>query len=156
MAGGYFWGWLGDRKGRVVCLVLTILLFSLFTGLAALAFSAGFLIGVRFLAGTGLGGAVPVDFVLMAEYSPARLRGRLLGLAPLGFAIGIFFAAAVGLYVVPHFGWRWLFVVGIVPALLVVALRMGVPESPRWLAGQGRSEQARKGLHYTRDQRPGD
>lgn len=146
--GAYLWGWIGDRKGRVICLVLTILIFSLFTGFAALAFSAGFIIGVRFIAGTGLGGAIPVDLALMAEYTPARQRGRLLGMAPLGYPLGVFFAAAVGLYVVPTFGWRWVFVVGVVPALLVVFLRMGVPESPRWLAGRGRSEQARKGLHY--------
>jgi putative MFS transporter len=146
--GAYLWGWIGDRKGRVICLVLTILIFSLFTGFAALAFSAGFIIGVRFIAGTGLGGAIPVDLALMAEYTPARHRGRLLGMAPLGYPLGVFFAAAVGLYVVPTFGWRWVFVVGVVPALLVVALRMGVPESPRWLASRGRSEQARKGLHY--------
>jgi putative MFS transporter len=146
--GAYFWGWLGDRKGRVICLVLTVLTFSLFTGLAALSFSVGFLLSVRFIAGTGLGGAIPVDSALMAEYTPAKLRGRLLGMLPLGYPLGALLAAAVGLYVLPTFGWRWVFAVGVVPALLIVALRIGVPESPRWLASRGHEEKALKGLRY--------
>jgi len=146
--GSWVWGWIADRWGRRLVFAATVLTFSLFTGVAALTYSVGFLIGARFLTGLGLGGTIPVDSALVAEYAPARLRGRLGGLLPLAWPIGIFVAAGVGLAVGPTIGWRWLFVVGALPALLAYAIRRGIPESPRWLAGQGRNEEARQSLRY--------
>jgi MFS transporter, putative metabolite:H+ symporter len=146
--GSWAWGWIADRWGRTLVFSLTVLTFSLFTGVAALTYSAGFLIGARFLTGLGLGGTIPVDSALVAEYAPARLRGRLGGFLPFAWPIGIFVAAGVGLAVVPTIGWRWLFVVGALPALLAYVIRRGVPESPRWLAGQGRTDEALQSLQY--------
>ena len=146
--GSLFWGWISDHWGRSIVFASTILVFALFTGLAAFAFSAGFVIGVRFLAGTGLGGAIPVDGALLTEYAPARLRGRMGGSLPLAFPLGIFAAAGVGLLIVPTLGWRWLFVVGVLPALLTYFVRRGIPESPRWLASRGRLDEAGKSLEY--------
>jgi putative MFS transporter len=91
---------------------------------------------------------VPIDAALVAEFAPARIRGRVSAALPLCWPIGIFAAAGVSLLVVPTIGWRWLFAIGIVPAVLVFFIRRGVPESPRWLAARGRTRDARASLAY--------
>jgi len=146
--GSWAWGWIADRWGRRMVFAATVLMFSFFTGFTALAFSLGFLVGSRFLTGLGLGGMVPIDAALVAEFAPARIRGRVSAMLPLCWPIGIFAAAGVSLLVVPTIGWRWLFVIGVVPALLAFIIRRGVPESPRWLAMKGRTEEARASLDY--------
>ena len=146
--GSWIWGWIADRWGRRLVFAGTVLMFSLFTGVTGLAFSVGFLLGARFLTGLGLGGMVPIDAALVAEFAPARIRGRVLASLPLCWPIGIFAAAGTSLAVVPTIGWRWLFVIGIMPAVLSFIIRKGIPESPRWLADQGRHEEARASLHY--------
>jgi MFS transporter, putative metabolite:H+ symporter len=146
--GSWCWGWVADRWGRRLVFAATVLTFSLFTGIAGLSASLGFLLGARFLTGLGLGGMVPIDAALVAEFAPARIRGRVSAALPLSWPIGIFAAAGAGLLVVPTIGWRWLFVIGMLPALLAYIIRRRVPESPRWLAAHGRNEEARKSLHY--------
>ncbi len=146
--GSWTWGWVADRWGRRVVFAATVLMFSVFTGIAGLSMSLGFLVGARFLTGLGLGGMVPIDQSLVAEYSPARIRGRVSAMLPLCWPIGIFAAAGAGLLIVPHFGWRWLFALGALPAVLVFFIRRGVPESPRWLADQNRHAEARASLAY--------
>ncbi len=146
--GSWFWGWVADRWGRRVVFAATVMMFSVCTGVAGLSMSLGFLVGARFLTGLGLGGMVPIDQALVAEYAPARIRGRVSAMLPLCWPIGIFAAAGAGLLIVPHFGWRWLFTLGSLPALLVFFIRRGVPESPRWLADRGRHEEARASLRY--------
>jgi len=146
--GSWCWGWVADRWGRKVVFAATVLTFSLFTGIAGLSGSLGFLIGARFLTGLGLGGMVPIDSALVAEFAPARIRGRVSAALPLCWPIGIFAAAGAGLLVVPTIGWRWLFVIGMLPALLAYIIRRRVPESPRWLAAHGRMGEARQSLHY--------
>ena len=146
--GSFAWGWIADRWGRRMAFSATILIFSLFTGLLAASFSVGFIIGVRFLAGTGLGGAIPVDSSLVTEYAPARIRGRLNGALPAIWPVGQVLASGCALLIVPALGWRGLFLVGILPALLTAWVRRRVPESPRWLANRGRFEESRKALHF--------
>ncbi len=146
--GSWVWGWVADRWGRRVVFAATVLMFSVFTGIAGLSMSLGFLVGARFLTGLGLGGMVPIDQALVAEYAPARIRGRVSAMLPLCWPIGIFAAAGAGLAIVPHFGWRWLFALGALPAVLVFLIRRGVPESPRWLADQNRHGEARMSLAY--------
>lgn len=146
--GSWFWGWVADKWGRRVVFAATVLMFSVCTGIAGLSMSLGFLIGARFLTGLGLGGMVPIDQALVAEYAPARIRGRVSAVLPLCWPIGIFAAAGAGLAIVPHFGWRWLFALGALPAILAFIIRRGIPESPRWLADQGRHEEARASLAY--------
>jgi putative MFS transporter len=146
--GSWMWGWVADRWGRRVVFAATVLMFSVCTGIAGLSMSLGFLVGARFLTGLGLGGMVPIDQALVAEYAPARIRGRVSAVLPLCWPIGIFAAAGAGLLVVPHFGWRWLFALGAMPAVLVFFIRRGVPESPRWLADRGRHDEARASLAY--------
>jgi putative MFS transporter len=146
--GSWMWGWVADRWGRRVVFAATVLMFSICTGIAGLSMSLGFLVGARFLTGLGLGGMVPIDQALVAEYAPARIRGRVSAMLPLCWPIGIFAAAGAGLLIVPHLGWRWLFALGALPAVLVFFIRRGVPESPRWLADQGRHDEARTSLAY--------
>ena len=146
--GSWFWGWVADRWGRRVVFAATVMMFSVCTGIAGLSMSLGFLIGARFLTGLGLGGMVPIDQSLVAEYAPTPIRGRVSAMLPLCWPIGIFAAAGAGLAIVPHFGWRWLFALGMLPAVLVYFIRRAVPESPRWLADQNRHEEARASLAY--------
>lgn len=146
--GSFFWGWIADKKGRKIAFTITILMFSLFSGVCGLAMSVGFLIGARFLTGLGIGGSVPVDASILAEFAPARIRGYSNGALPITWPIATFITMAVALLVLPVWGWRGLFLVGVVPALLVFWVRRNVPESPRWLANRGRYEEARQALHY--------
>jgi len=146
--GSWCWGWIADKWGRRVVFASTVLMFSLFTGVAGLAGSLGFLVGARFLTGLGLGGMVPIDQALVTEYAPARIRGRVAAMLPLCWPMGYFTAAGMALLLVPEFGWRWLFAIGVLPALLSFIIRRRVPESPRWLASQGRHEEARTSLAF--------
>jgi putative MFS transporter len=146
--GSWCWGWIADKWGRRVVFAATVLMFSVFTGVAGLATSLGFLIGARFLTGLGLGGMVPIDQALVTEYAPARIRGRVAAMLPLCWPMGYFSAAGMALLLVPHVGWRWLFAIGVLPAILAFVIRRRVPESPRWLASQGRHEEARASLAY--------
>lgn len=146
--GSWAWGWVADRWGRSLVFASTVLMFSVFTGIAGLSYSIGFLIGARFLTGLGLGGMVPIDAALVAEFAPARIRGRVSAMLPVSWPIGIFAAAGASLAVVPTIGWRWVFLIGVLPALLAYVIRRGIPESPRWLASQGREAEARRSLRY--------
>jgi MFS transporter, putative metabolite:H+ symporter len=146
--GSWFWGWVADRWGRRVVFAATVMMFSIFTGIAGLSMSLGFIVGARFLTGLGLGGMVPIDQALVAEYAPAPIRGRVSAVLPLCWPIGIFAAAGAGLLIVPTFGWRWLFALGALPAVLVWFIRRGVPESPRWLVDKDRHREARASLAY--------
>jgi putative MFS transporter len=146
--GSFLWGWIADKWGRRLAFIATVLIFSLFSGVTAASFSVGFLLGVRFITGIGLGGAIPVDAAILAEFAPARIRGFAGGVLPIAFPVGTFLASATALVLVPRFGWRGLFLVGILPALLTAWVRRGVPESPRWLANHERFDESRKALNH--------
>jgi putative MFS transporter len=142
VVGAYAWGYISDRWGRVIAFASATLCFALLTGLTALATSVGMLLFLRFLAGIGLGGMVAIDGAFIAEYAPTRLRSQFIGAVPLAFPLGQFIATLVALIVIPHYGWRAIFVIGVLPAALTFAARMRVPESPRWLVSKGRPAEA--------------
>jgi putative MFS transporter len=146
--GSWCWGWVADKWGRRVVFASTVLMFSVFTGIAGVTTTLGFFVGARFLTGLGLGGMVPIDQALVTEYAPARIRGRVAAMLPLCWPMGYFTAAGMALWLVPSIGWRWLFAIGVLPAILVFFIRRGVPESPRWLAAHGRHAEARESLAY--------
>ncbi|QCP48948.1 MFS transporter [Trinickia violacea] len=131
-AGGWLAGILSDRIGRVRTLQITVLWFALFTGLCGLAQSYGQLLAARALMGFGFGGEWTAGAVLIGEVIRARDRGKAVGLVQAGWAIG--WGAAALLYawlfsVLPvSLAWRALFIVGLVPALLVLAIRRYVKE----------------------------
>ncbi len=98
----------------------------------------------RFFQGIGTGGEVPVASAYINEFIGAKKRGRFFLLYELIFPIGLLFAGLAGYFLVPLYGWRALFIVGLVPAVLMIPMRIFMPESPRWLASKGRIEKADK------------
>lgn len=135
-------GGLADRFGRKALFQSTLVIYSIATGLCALAGSLGVLLGLRFLVGLGLGGELPVASTLVSEFSPAHRRGQMIVLLESFWAYGWVAAALIGYLVIPTYGWRIAFLIGSVPALYVLILRRHIPESPRYLASKGRLAEA--------------
>ena len=137
-------GVLADRYGRKVILLVTMLVYSIATGLTALVWGYGALLVLRFITGLGLGGELPVASTLVAEVAPTKQRGRMLVLLESFWAYGWILAAIIGYLVIPEYGWRIAFLIGALPAFYVLVLRRSLPESPRYLLRQGRNEEARQ------------
>jgi MFS family permease len=143
--GGLVFGLLGDRWGRTRTMMLTILLYSVFTGLSALARGWWDFAAYRFLCGMGIGGEYAAGVALVAETVSPRARpyclGLLQGLAALGQVSGSLLSLAIG----PQAefegiaGWRLLFLVGVLPSLLVVVIRLGLREPESWLRAKERA-----------------
>jgi MFS transporter, putative metabolite:H+ symporter len=146
-------GLLADRFGRRQVFALTLLLFGVATGAAALAWSVGALLVFRFLIGLGLGAELPVASTLVSEYAPARVRGRVVVALEAFWAVGWLLAALIGYLVVPRgdAGWRWALALGAVPALYAVVVRRGLPESVRFLELRGRTAQAEQAVRRFED-----
>jgi len=132
--GGMLFGFIADRAGRTRALTLSILVYSLASGACGLSTTVVQLGIFRFILGLGMGGEWTTGAALIAETWPAEHRGKALGLMQSTWAIGEIVAAAVVAAVLPSFGWRAVFFVGVVPALMVFWIRRDVPESPLWLA----------------------
>ncbi|MDD9207008.1 MFS transporter, partial [Georgenia sp. 10Sc9-8] len=145
-------GLLADRIGRRTVFALTLLIYGLATGASALATGLIMLLVLRFIVGLGLGAELPVASTLVSEYAPARIRGRVVVILEAFWALGWLLAAIIGATVVPmDDGWRWAFVIGMVPALYAVVVRVGLPESVRFLERTGRTAEAEAAVrHYER------
>lgn len=137
--GGIVAGVLSDRFGRRRLLVWTILLYSLGSLATATSQTLAELMLWRALVGLGLGGQWAAGATLVAETWPARTRAKAMGFMQGGWAAGYMLAAVVSGFILPRFGWRPLFVVGVLPALLTVWVRRKVEESPVWLRTRSRS-----------------
>ena len=140
--GAFVWGGIADVIGRKKAFTLTLLVFSIFTVAGAFAPAYGWFILFRFLAGFGLGGCIPVDYALVGEFTPSRHRGRVLTAMDGWWPIGASLCAFVSAYLLDFGDWRLIMLVMIVPALLTVAVRFGIPESPLYLASVGRYAEA--------------
>jgi putative MFS transporter len=140
--GAFIWGGIADVIGRKKAFTLTLLVFSIFTVAGAFAPAYGWFILFRFLAGFGLGGCIPVDYALVGEFTPSRHRGRVLTAMDGWWPIGASLCAFVSAYLLDFGDWRLIMLVMIVPALLTVAVRFGIPESPLYLASVGRYREA--------------
>lgn len=133
--GGIVFGVLGDYLGRKLTLMLTILIYAAFTGLAGMADSWWELAIYRFLTGLGVGGEWAAGAALLAESWPERARAK--GAAILQTSAGAgYFAAAFIYLLVGSISWRLVFFVGVLPAILVFFIRRGIGESERWLEAQ--------------------
>jgi MFS family permease len=128
----FLWGPVADRFGRVRTLVLTILCYSLFTFLGAVAAGVWQLAIFRFLAGAGIGGEWTLGGVFVAEEWPESRRKQGAAWMHTGYYFGVFLAAIVNYVVGSRYGWRAVFAVGGTPALLVAFIRYGVSEPERW------------------------
>lgn len=139
-------GLLADKIGRRQVFAATLLLYGLATGASALAWSVASLMVFRFLVGLGLGAELPVASTLVSEFSPRKVRGRMVVLLEAFWAVGWILAAVIGTFVVANgeTGWRWGFAIGALPALYAIVVRMGLPESVRFLESKGRHDEAER------------
>ncbi len=140
--GALFWGTVSDYIGRRTSFQATVGIFAVFTAIVAISWNVVSLAVFRFLSNFGLGGEVPVTTTLSAEFSPGRIRGAMTGNILAAFPVGLVVAAALSLTVLPHFGWRALFAVGILPAFILFFVRRYMPESVRYLLSKGRVAEA--------------
>jgi putative MFS transporter len=149
-AGAALAGGLSDRYGRKAVFQWTLILYAIGTGLSALAWDLPSLLAFRLLAGLGLGGELPVASTLVSEWSPAKVRGRMMVLLESFWAYGWVLAALIGLALVPNLpqdvGWRVAFALGALPALYALYTRRALPESPRYLVTAGRTAEAQEAL----------
>ncbi len=139
LIGAPLFGYLAERYGRIRVLNWTILILSVFGLACSFAWSVWSLALFRFLQGWGIGGEIPVAATYVSEIAKSSQRGRFLSLYQLMLPVGFLAASVTSIFVVPHLGWQWMFVIGAVPALLTIILRRLVPESPRWLARNGQT-----------------
>lgn len=126
------WGPIADRFGRVRTMMFSILCFSLFTLLAAFSTGVWSLAIFRFLAGMGIGGEWSIGASLVSEDWPEERRTMGAALMHTGYYFGFFLAAAANYFIGSHYGWRYMFVVGGTPALLIAFIRNNVKEPVRW------------------------
>lgn len=146
LAGALVWGRLSDVLGRKIGFISTVAIDSVFGLLSAFAPTFGWLVALRTLTGFGVGGTLPVDYSIFAEYLPNEKRGRYLVLLEAFWALGVIAAAGLAWLIVPRFGWRWLLAVSALPGLIIFFIRRTIPESPRFLLVNGRTEEARQVL----------
>jgi MFS family permease len=134
--GGLFFGMVGDRLGRTRTMAITILMYAGFTGLSGLAQTWGQFAFLRFLTGMGVGGEFAAGAALVAETFPDHSRAAALGIVQATAAVGNITAGLINLamvsFLAPEQAWRWIFAIGILPALLVFVIFMFIREPERW------------------------
>ena len=145
--GGYIFGIFADWWGRVHTFSLTIIIFSIFTGACAFADNAVHLDILRFLAGLGLGGEYGIGMTLVSETWPGAKRARATAGVARGLQAGAGLAAILAAVVLPDYGWRGLFLVGVLPALLAAWARHGIKEPPMWV----KRKEMKKALQARKD-----
>ena len=142
MLGSFLTGFLGDRYGRRFTYQANLAIFGFASIAAAFAPSMAILILLRFVMGAGLGAENVVGYATMTEFVPPQARGKWLGIVSVFVVAGLPVTALLGTVIIPRFGWRIMFVLGGVGALIVWHLRKALPESPRWLESIGHREEA--------------
>src|SRR6201989_2098463 len=146
VVGAWFAGIAGDWYGRRFSYQINLLVFGLASLAGAAAPSMDWLIAARFVMGVGLGAEIVVGYVTLSEFVPPLQRGRWGSALSAITNSALFVSAFAGLLIIPQFGWRWMFVITGVGALIVWYLRRALPESPRWLESKGHLEEAEKVL----------
>jgi putative MFS transporter len=135
-------GFLGDRYGRRFTYQINLLIFGLASFAAALAQDMTQLIACRFVQGLGLGAEIVVGYSTLTEFVPPRSRGRWLSFMAFLTVCGFPVTSVLSYLIIPNWGWRPMFVIAGVGSLIVWYLRKNLPESPRWLEAQGRTDEA--------------
>jgi putative MFS transporter len=135
-------GFVGDKYGRRFTYQINLLIFGLASIAAAFAQDMTQLIACRFVQGLGLGAEIVVGYSTMTEFVPPRTRGRWLSMMAFVVVAGFPATSLLGYLIIPTFGWRPMFIVAGIGSLVVWYLRKNLPESPRWLEAQGRTDEA--------------
>ncbi|MBN2275794.1 MAG: sugar porter family MFS transporter [Bacteroidales bacterium] len=149
--GNFAGGILADKAGRKVVLIGTAVLFAFCALGTALSNNLTFFIAARIVGGIGVGMAILVAPMYIAEVAPKEYRGMLVSINQLNIVLGISVAFFTNYYINrtiadPNMNWRWMLGVGVIPAVLYFLLLMFVPQSPRWLVVRSRAKDARKVL----------
>ncbi|MFC9556497.1 MFS transporter [Rhodococcus sp. NPDC056960] len=147
--GGPLGGWLADRLGRKPLFAIDLAIFIAGSVLQFFVDSAWQLFAVRLLMGIAIGADYSVGWPLLAEFSPRRLRGKLLAFCEVAWYVGFMFAFVIGYVMTTAFSLDWRIVLGTstIPAVVLFLARLGMPESPRWLMNKGRTQEAREIAH---------
>jgi putative MFS transporter len=156
VVGALLFGWLAERLGRVPSASITMGLMSVMSVVCAFSGNFHMLFMARFVQGIGVGGEVPVAAAYINELSQAHGRGRFFILYELIFPLGLLAAAQIGAFLVPRFGWEYMFLVGGIPGILIAFLILRLPESARWLISKGqfsKAEEVIKGLEASTPKR---
>ncbi len=135
-------GFAADRFGRKTVFVATMVVYSIATGLCALAWDLDSLLFFRFWVGFGLGGQLPVAVSLVSEYAPPKVRGRFIVLLESFWGLGWLAAALASYFVIPHYGWQSAFAIGALPVFYAIVVWKFLPESVPYLLNKGRAEEA--------------
>ena len=140
--GAVFSGWLADRFGRKTVFAGTMVVYSIATGLCAIAPDLTVLLVCRFFVGVGLGGQLPVAVSLVSEYAPPKVRGRFIVLLESFWGLGWLSAALVSYFFIPQTGWHSAFLFGALPLFYVPLVLKFVPESVPYLLSRGKTDES--------------
>jgi putative MFS transporter len=142
LIGAFISGWAADRIGRVKVIAACVAISALCSvGMAACGSLTPFLI-VRFVQGLAIGGEVPIAAAYISEITRAHRRGRFVLMYEVVFPAGLAVSALAAAWLIPHWGWRSLYLLAAIPGVAAVAIARRVPESPRWLAARGQLDKA--------------
>ncbi|MCY1408901.1 4-hydroxybenzoate transporter PcaK [compost metagenome] len=144
MLGAIFLGTLADRIGRPRMIAICVALFSIFTAVAGFTDNPVSFSIARFIAGLGIGGVLPVCTAQMGEYSPLKLRNRLITLVFAGYSVGGILVALTAKQLIESYGWQWVFYVAGLPVLLIPFILKSMPQSIGYLLRNGRQDELRE------------
>lgn len=136
--GGFIGGWAADRFGRVRTVVWTIVVFSVGTAILGSTQNYGQFAVARFISALGLGAEYVVCNTLMAEYVPTSRRTTVLGTLQAGWSVGYVFATLLAGWILPLYGWRYLFYIAIIPVVMAVLMQRLIPEPPAWVTANAK------------------
>ena len=143
------WGAAADKFGRKLPFMVAIIWFSVFSGLSGLAWGYTSFLVLRMLFGIGFGGEWSASAALLMETVPPRAQAMASGIMMAGYEVGYFVSAFCFYAIFPLIGWRWMFVLGVAPALLSIFIRSSIKESPAWEAGRNQPKAAKRKLKIT-------
>ncbi|MET8013239.1 MFS transporter [Streptomyces sp. NPDC005271] len=141
--GAFAWGTVADVIGRKRVFMLTVLVYGVASLACALSPNFEILLLARFIEGTGLGGCLPVDYSLVSEFTPRKVRGRVMALMGIAFPLGATLCGLISTLMLPLEDWRLMLGLMVIPAVLAVWIRRGIPESPLFLLRRNREAEAR-------------
>ncbi|MBQ0139661.1 MAG: aromatic acid/H+ symport family MFS transporter [Kurthia sp.] len=141
MIGAITFGIMADRIGRKKVIIISSLLFSIFTGLCGFAPDPTWFAVARILAGIGLGGMMPNVIALITDYAPGKKRAILVAILMCGYSLGGILAPVLGMTIMPEFGWESVFWVAFLPILVIPFVMKQLPESPSYLLRSGKKQE---------------